>query len=87
MTSRHVPAVARTCVCSCLSPDDPISLLTPSLAYNHRQAIPARFKALEQDTDSQAKIIWSMKQLGWQDAELEGVLSSLIPNLTDLLQA
>jgi hypothetical protein len=44
-----------------------------------------RMVPLEQDTDSQAKIIWTMKMLNWRDAELERMLSTLIPNLAELL--
>jgi hypothetical protein len=40
---------------------------------------------LEQDTDVQAKIIWTMKQLAWRDERQGRVLGSLIPNLSELL--
>jgi hypothetical protein len=44
-----------------------------------------RISSLEVDTDVQAKVIWTMKQLGWRDEGLEKILSGLIPNLSELL--
>jgi hypothetical protein len=49
------------------------------------QMLVLRMVPLEQDTHSQAKIIWTMKTLNWRDAELERMLSTLIPNLAELL--
>jgi hypothetical protein len=46
-----------------------------------------RLAALEADTDAQAKIIWTMKELEWRDDGLERVLGGLIPNLAELLSA
>lgn len=47
--------------------------------------LPLRLVQLEQDTDAQAKIIWTMKQLEWRDENMERVLGGLIPNLGELL--
>lgn len=49
------------------------------------QVLSMRISSLEVDTDVQAKIIWTMKQLGWRDEGLEKILSGLIPNLSELL--
>jgi hypothetical protein len=49
------------------------------------QVLPLRLVQLELDTDAQAKIIWTMKQLEWRDQNLERVLGGLIPNLAELL--
>lgn len=57
------------------------------VSAGHVQVLPLRLTQLQQDTESQAKVIWSMKQLNWRDGDLERHLGSIIPGLTDLLDS